>query len=54
MTMRRVLCTILFAVGYLGSTEAQEAPIPQLSPGSARKPAPAFHASTYAFFSAVR
>jgi hypothetical protein len=41
MTMRPVLCTILFAVGYLGSTEAQQAPIPQLSPGSARKPAPA-------------
>jgi hypothetical protein len=42
MTMRRVLCTILFAVGYLGSTEAQEAPIPQLTPGSARKAAPDF------------
>ena len=32
--MRRVFCTILFAVGYLGSMEGQEAPIPQLSPGS--------------------
>jgi hypothetical protein len=42
MTMRRVLCTILFAVGYLGSTEAQEAPIPQLSPGSVRQAAPDF------------
>jgi hypothetical protein len=42
MAMRRVFCTILFAVGYLGSTEAQQAPIPQLSPGSARKPGPAF------------
>ena len=41
MPIRRVLCAILFAVGYLGSMEAQEAPIPQLSPGSARKPAPA-------------
>jgi hypothetical protein len=41
MTMRRVFCTILFAVGYLGSTEGQQAPIPQLSPGSARTPAPA-------------
>jgi hypothetical protein len=40
MPIRRVLCAILFAVGYLGSIEAQEAPIPQLSPGSARKPAP--------------
>jgi hypothetical protein len=39
MPIRRVLCAILFAVGYLGSTEAQEAPRPQLSPGSARKPA---------------
>ncbi|HEX4786238.1 MAG TPA: hypothetical protein VH350_18000 [Candidatus Sulfotelmatobacter sp.] len=40
MPIRRVLCAILFAVRYLGSIEAQEAPIPQLSPGSARKPAP--------------
>ena len=42
MTMHRVLCTILFAIGYSGSTEAQEAPIPQLSPGSARQAAPVF------------
>jgi hypothetical protein len=27
MTMRRVFCTILLAVGYLASMEAQEAPI---------------------------
>src|SRR5437870_11648307 len=40
MPIRRVFCAILFAVGYLGSIKAQEAPIPQLSPGSARKPAP--------------
>jgi hypothetical protein len=40
MPIRRVLCAILFAVGYLGSIEAQEDPIPQLSPGSARKPPP--------------
>ena len=40
MPNRRVLCAILFAVGCLGSIEAQEAPIPQLSPGSVRKPAP--------------
>jgi hypothetical protein len=46
MTMRRMFCTILFAVGYLGSMEAQEAPVPQLSPGSARKPAPAFRLPT--------
>ena len=39
MTMRGVFCTVLFAVGYLGAMEAQEAPIPHLSPGSARKPA---------------
>ena len=26
MPIRRVLCAILFAVGYLGSIEAQEAP----------------------------
>lgn len=40
MPTRPVLCAILFAIGYLGSTEAQEATRPQLSPGSARKPAP--------------
>ncbi len=42
MPIRRVLCAMLLAVGYLGSMGAQEVPIPQLSPGSARKPAPAF------------
>jgi hypothetical protein len=41
-----MLCAILFAVGYLGSMEAQEAPIPQLSPGSARKPASASRLQT--------
>jgi hypothetical protein len=41
MPILRMLCAILFAVGYLGSMEAQEAPVPQLSPGSARKPEPA-------------
>ena len=41
MTIRRLLYTVLFAFGYLGSTKAQEAPIPQLFPGWARKPAPA-------------
>ncbi|HEY4046179.1 MAG TPA: hypothetical protein VGM27_04855, partial [Acidobacteriaceae bacterium] len=41
MPILRMLCAILFAVGYLGSMKAQEAPIPQLSPGSARMPAPA-------------
>src|ERR1700687_5652168 len=40
MTIRHLFYTALFAFGYLGSTEAQEAPIPQLSPGWARKPAP--------------
>src|SRR3974377_2613997 len=39
MPILRMLCATLFALGYLGSTEAQEAPIPQLSPGSARKQA---------------
>ena len=41
MPILRMLGAILFAVGCLASMEAQEAPIPQLSPGSARKPAPA-------------
>jgi hypothetical protein len=38
---RGALCAILLAFGSLGTMEAQEAPIPQLTPGSARKPAPA-------------
>lgn len=46
MTIRRVVCTILCGVGYLGSMTAQEAPVPRLSPGSARKPAPASSLST--------
>src|SRR5258708_37817981 len=46
MPILRMLCAILFAVGYLGSMEAQEAPIPQLSPGSARKPASASRLQT--------
>src|SRR6267142_6928691 len=41
MPIRRALCAILLAFGYLGVMEAQEPPIPQLAPGSARKPAPA-------------
>jgi hypothetical protein len=41
MPIRRALCTILLTFGYLGAMEAQEAPIPQLTPGSARKLAPA-------------
>ena len=41
MTIRPLFYAVLLAFGYLGSTEAQEAPIPQLSPGWARKPAPA-------------
>jgi hypothetical protein len=41
MPIRRALCTILLTFGYLGATEAQEAPILQLKPGSARKLAPA-------------
>ena len=38
---RGALCAILLAFGSLGVMEAQEVPIPQLTPGSARKPAPA-------------
>jgi hypothetical protein len=41
MPIRRALYTILLTFGYLGAMEAQEAPIPQLTPGSARKLAPA-------------
>jgi hypothetical protein len=37
--IRRALCAILLAIGYLGIMEAQAASIPQLRPGSARKPA---------------
>ena len=40
MTLARALCTILLSLTCLGAIEAQETPIPQLSPGSARKPAP--------------
>ena len=40
MTIRLLLYAVLFAFGYLGSTEAQEVPIPQLSPGWARKLGP--------------
>src|ERR1700722_4539189 len=42
----RLVCTILCGIGYLGSMRAQEAPVPRLSPGSARKPAPAVTVST--------
>ncbi len=41
MMMGRLFYVALLAFGYLGSTEAQEVPIPQLSPGSAHKPPPA-------------
>jgi hypothetical protein len=41
MPIRSALCTILLTFGYLGAMEAQEAPIPKLKPGSARKLAPA-------------
>ena len=46
MTIKRVVCIILCGVGFLGSLRAQEAPLPRLSPGSARKPAPATSLST--------
>ena len=42
----RVIWAVLFAVGYFGSMGAQEAPVPRLSPGSTRKPAPATGLST--------
>src|ERR1700738_5317880 len=41
MRIRLLFYTAFFAFGFLGLTEGQEAPIPQLSPGWARKPAPA-------------
>src|ERR1700746_1461793 len=41
MPIPRALCTILLTLGYLGAMEAQEPSIPQLTPGSARKMAPA-------------
>ncbi|QNI33837.1 hypothetical protein H7849_07970 [Alloacidobacterium dinghuense] len=40
MPIRRALWAILLALGYLGVMEAQQAPIPQLTPGSARRSAP--------------
>jgi hypothetical protein len=46
VTIRRVVCAILCGVSYLGSMRAQEAPVPKLSPGSSRKPAPALSLST--------
>ncbi len=41
MTIRALFYAVLIAFGYLGSMEAQETAIPHLSPGRARKPAPA-------------
>src|SRR5215469_6407630 len=41
MPIRRALCNILLTLGYLSVMEAQQAPIPQLRPGSAHKLAPA-------------
>lgn len=46
MPILRMLCAILFAVGYPGSMEAQEPPVPQLSPGSEHKPASASRLQT--------
>jgi hypothetical protein len=42
---RLLVCLVLCAIGYLGSMRAQEAPAPRLSPGSARKTAPAISLS---------
>ena len=41
MPIRHALCTVLLTFGCLGVMEAQEPPVPQLAPGSARKLAPA-------------
>jgi hypothetical protein len=46
MSILRMLFAMLFAIAYLVSMEAQEAPIPQLSPGSARKAASATQLQT--------
>ncbi len=40
MALARALCTILLSLTWACTLEAQEVPIPQLSPGSERKPAP--------------
>ncbi len=44
--IKRAVCIILCLFGYLGSMRAQEPPVPRLSPGSARKTAPAVSLST--------
>ena len=41
-SIRRPVCAVLLAFGCVGGMEAQQAPIPQLRPGSARKPVPGF------------
>ncbi|MGB9205931.1 MAG: hypothetical protein WCB94_18390 [Terriglobales bacterium] len=40
MALARALCTILLTLTWTCALEAQEVPVPQLSPGSERKPAP--------------
>ena len=37
MSIRRALCSILLAFAYLGTMDAQDAPTPRLTPGSARQ-----------------
>src|SRR6266576_1309481 len=39
MNFPRILCLLIFALACVDITPAQEAPVPQLLPGSARKPA---------------
>ncbi|PYX34094.1 MAG: hypothetical protein DMG80_03570 [Acidobacteria bacterium] len=39
MNFPRILCLVVFALACVDITPAQEAPVPQLLPGSARKPA---------------
>jgi type IV secretory pathway VirB10-like protein len=41
MALPRALCTILLTLTWACAIEAQEVPVPQLTPGSARKPASA-------------
>src|SRR5450759_2425320 len=41
MALARALCTILLTIIWACTIEAQEVPVPQLTPGSERKPASA-------------
>jgi len=41
MALARALCTILLTILWTCAIEAQDVPVPQLTPGSERKPASA-------------